>query len=417
LAPFFGNFQMKSMVVAFFWLALLTGALQAVELTEVPSQAAGNSAFQLQVLANTDPKALETTFPLIANGLYTSDYPSVGALLSKVRTYWDARCAATLVGCHTLVTAAHCVEEDTKYAVFFPHAGFYESSARPVPNPDFVWPNADIAIVRLTGDVSHIAPSPLSQRQVEVGSEGIIVGYGRATANAWEFGLKRQGTIKVASCVPPAQKANSICWDFKAPLGNPGSNSSICYGDSGGALFIPVESHLELAGVTSGEPTLSCSPGAKPIDTRVTKYRDWVASIAQGDLNPSQCLTQGSTIGSAGATYYGYNGALPSARRDDSSGICADTMEDCHTIIIDPGTKELRLGLSGFGPNVSFFSLSAGSPNGDATCPVSQRAEFSFCSVVSPPSGKWNIIIKIGKKNDMKQSASGVYQIVATVLK
>ena len=46
----------------------------------------------------------------IVNGTLTSLYPSVGALLSPGDPHFATLlCSGTLIGCHTFLTAAHCV--------------------------------------------------------------------------------------------------------------------------------------------------------------------------------------------------------------------------------------------------------------------------------------------------------------------
>jgi secreted trypsin-like serine protease len=75
--------------------------------------------------------------PRIVNGVYTSLYPSTGALLfgndPDTAFTW---CSGTLIGCDTFLTAAHCVCDTTgpdcqsldpaSRMVFLQHAGFFQ---------------------------------------------------------------------------------------------------------------------------------------------------------------------------------------------------------------------------------------------------------------------------------------------------
>src|SRR5262245_60372372 len=71
--------------------------------------------------------------PRIVNGLYTSLYPTTGALLDSADFSTASMiCSGTLIGCQTFLTAGHCVEaalDPSLYSVFFQHAGFFHVSS------------------------------------------------------------------------------------------------------------------------------------------------------------------------------------------------------------------------------------------------------------------------------------------------
>src|SRR5262245_57498918 len=88
--------------------------------------------------------------PRIVNGTYTSLYPSPGALLfgsdpSSAGTW----CTATLIGCDTFLTAAHCVcdrsgpqcqsLDPVSRLVFLQHVGFAQIASIVVP-PEYAYP-------------------------------------------------------------------------------------------------------------------------------------------------------------------------------------------------------------------------------------------------------------------------------------
>ncbi len=60
-----------------------------------------------------------TPAPRIVNGTLTSLYPSVGALLSPGDPHFATLlCSGTLIGCHTFLTAAHCMSSSCSTPAF-----------------------------------------------------------------------------------------------------------------------------------------------------------------------------------------------------------------------------------------------------------------------------------------------------------
>ena len=111
----------------------------------------------------------------------------------------------------------------------------------------------------LSEPVTGITPSRINDvGPVEPGTRGTIVGYGLSDLQLWSQGVKRSGKITTVSCSNGITDEASLCWDYVAPIGEPGEDSNTCFGDSGGPLFVDMaepgaaESNIVVAGVTSG---------------------------------------------------------------------------------------------------------------------------------------------------------------------
>src|SRR5262245_39748855 len=124
---------------------LLTGFLALSAL------AAGGSAARIQ--------------PRIVNGLYTSQYPSTGALLdSSDFSNASLLCSGTLIGCETFLPAGHCVDGNLNpaaYSVFLQHAGFFHVTSV-VRHPSYSFPVGDVAVLKLATPVTGIAPTAIA---------------------------------------------------------------------------------------------------------------------------------------------------------------------------------------------------------------------------------------------------------------
>ena len=140
--------------------------------------------------------------------------------------------------------------------VYAPHGGIHDVSSVAVHHDFDFGQTSDLAVLKLTEAVTGIAPTPLnSSGKPAVGTLGVIAGFGRTTNNGPggfdDSGIVRSGLVTTATCAS-ASDANHVCWEFTAPVGFPGEDSSTCEGDSGGPLFVDFGQGQRLAGVISG---------------------------------------------------------------------------------------------------------------------------------------------------------------------
>jgi hypothetical protein len=229
----------------------------------------------------------------VVNGLPTTWYPAVGALLHRDSDAFGNWCTATLIGCNTVLTAAHCVAEDAEvsnYRMFLQHGGIVKIKSIDWQKKDYREPTvdgeqADIAVLTLEEPISGIAPEPINlDREHAPNVPGTIVGFGRTGGKATDYGLKRFGPVKAAECGEGFTKNEMVCWDY----GGGGSNT--CNGDSGGPLLVSQNRAQEvISGVTSGGRNASCLSSDHSFDTSVFRYREWIKGSAGTDLGTKAC--------------------------------------------------------------------------------------------------------------------------------
>lgn len=350
--------------------------------------------------------------PRIVNGLYTSDYPTVGALLSGSSvSAADLGCSGTMIGCSTFLTAAHCVcsgggpdcqpgepgaPSATGYFVFLQHAGVFAVSSIAVP-PDYDFPVADVAVITLASPVTGFRPTPIHVAGSPAnGTPGTIVGFGRQGDFVDDYGLKRVGNVTTAPCTT-ASNVTSVCWDFDNPVGPPGTDSNTCNGDSGGPLFVAGSCGATVAGITSGGTSGECTPTDSSYDANVFYYRSYIQGIAGADLSNVACgvLPQ---VGEAGTTVDGFVGMLSSGSPDAT-----------HSFAVGAGLAELRVTMNGQSAADFDLYVRAGAPPTTATfdCKDDGLNQFADCVIANPAAGTWYLLAH-------RVTGAGVYQATAT---
>ena len=254
--------------------------------------------------------------PRIVNGTLTAAYPSTAALLAGGTTDSAAIfCSATLIGCQTVLTAAHCVcdyeaadcggaPSPAGLWVFLQHAGIFPVASVAV-HPAYFYPDADVAVLTLAAPVDGIAPSAINLLAPATGVAGTIVGFGRQGGVLNDYGLKRVGPVTTAACTAGLSDVSSLCWNFT------GTGANTCNGDSGGPLFADFGGGAALSGVTSGGVSSTCLPTDHSYDANVYTYSAWIAAQAGSDLGGTSC----GTLPSAGGPGTIDHGRLGNARR------------------------------------------------------------------------------------------------------
>ncbi|HYX25240.1 MAG TPA: trypsin-like serine protease, partial [Thermoanaerobaculia bacterium] len=359
----------------------------------------GRSAFAILFLCLSLALSAQTPKPSnpgdgkIVNGVIDNLHPTVGLFNN------DGECSATLIGCQTVLTAAHCICEladgtdlggaacaarpdlvgPAGKLVFFQHAGLFTLSRIAVdPAYDGYSGVSDVAILHLAAPVTNIAPSPLNRvSHPPLGLTGEIVGFGSTQTTSTDDGIKRRGAATVAACDPPA--AGFVCWNFKDPLGAPGSNSDTCFGDSGGPLFLSLGGQTVVAGVTSSGTNPNCEPVDNAFDDDVFSDLAWIQSEGGADLAATSCGT-GPQIGGTGTAVFGSTGTLSRSQPQAAS-----------TVEVPAGTAELRIALNAadWFENSDALYVRHGAPASPAAfdCKGDAPAGQQFCSILNPVAG------------------------------
>jgi hypothetical protein len=344
--------------------------------------------------------------PRIVNGAFTAGFPSTGALLAgnNPATAYTS-CSGTLIGCRTLLTAAHCVcsgvgadcqgasaPDPTQRLVFFQHLGFVGIESIAV-HPAYDFPVADVAVVRLATPVDGLAASPLATSTPAFGTPATIVGFGRSGGSFDDYGLKRVGDVTTTACPLGVSNETSVCWTFTGP----GANT--CNGDSGGPLFVAEGGSLAVAGVTSGGQSASCLPTDRSYDANVAHYADWITTAAAGDAVVGACGTL-PPAGGFGTTVMAIT---------DVFGL--GTPERTHVFSVTGGVQEFRLTLNGIDDGVADFDLfvKRGAPPtiSDWDCRANGSGTYGACIATAPADGRWYATVK-------RYAGHGPYQLTAT---
>ena len=350
----------------------------------------------------------------IVNGVLTSGSPSVGFFLDA----FGGECTGTLIGCRSVLTAAHCICDDGNDAVpgsqcvqrpdlldpsgrvvFFQHAGAFGVSKVTV-NPSFQFGvRSDLAILQLSAPVPGIRPARINQvRRPAIGTAGTIVGFGISSGNLDDAGLKRAGMIRTASCTGGVPNSTHVCWNFSGPLGAPGSSSNTCSGDSGGPLFFDFGSGPVLGGVTSGGDLDSCLQGDHAFDADVFVDRAWIQQAAGTDLGRTDCGPL-AFAGEAGGTVVAHHGTLSGSNRDDR-----------YSVAVPSGLSRLVVTLNGADTGDFDLYVRRGAQPTPANADCSSENEFTMetCSFNAPAAGTYNLLVS-------RFGGSGAYQVTATL--
>jgi V8-like Glu-specific endopeptidase len=346
----------------------------------------------------------------IVNGHLTAgEYPATAALL------WGAApetaglsCSATLIGCRTVLTAAHCVcdtigsecqpggiqaPDPSDYSVYLQNSGLHRATDIKI-HPSYDFPTADVAVIHLTEAVQGIVPTPINTgRKPPNGSYGTIVGFGLSGEKSGDYGLKRIGHIETTGC----GTSTLVCWEFANPIGPRGEDSNTCYGDSGGPLFWDDGAGDVVAGITSGGTGNLCRPFDEAFDANVFHYRTWIQNNAIDALGPASCGA-GPQVGDSDTAVTTTAGLLSRSRRSAT-----------HSFLTYPASGRLVVALN-HDETASFDLLvKHGSPptEADYDCRRTASGAFSECLFDAPTPGTWHARIE-------RRSGSGEYQLTAT---
>lgn len=361
----------------------------------------------------TRPAPPRAENPRIVNGVFTASHPTTGALLTPSDPELaESSCSGTMIGCETFLTAAHCVcdgegadcqpgesfePDPDDFLVFLQHAGFFEVTSVAV-HPDYSFPSADVAVLKLSAPVTGIRPTPINTvGPVPDGSAGTIVGFGRSGGASFDYGLKRVGEIvtETAGC-----DADQVCWTYDNPVGAPGEDSNTCNADSGGPLFWDSGSGEVVAGITSGGDSSDCNPTDFSYDADVYTYRSYIQTKGGADLAQTSCGA-GDQVGDAGVTVVPFQGALSPGNTSDA-----------WSFSVPVGSSLLRVaqnaGEQGSADFDLYVKLGSAPTTTSFDCKSDGSNQYGFCEIASPAAGTWHVLVN-------RFSGSADYQITATL--
>lgn len=359
----------------------------------------------------------------IVNGLPVVDFASVAFYTNGAGDTIDLQeCSAVLVGCRTVLTAAHCIcfefdpifnvydGEECRQAehlvgpgdkwLYFHHGGLVKP-AEIIPNPEFdIELGHDLVVIRLARPVVGVRPSALNRTAlVPVGSSGVIAGFGRTHGEVADEGIKRAGGVVTSEC-PGGLGETHVCWELMDPPGPPGEDSGICFSDSGGPLFTDFGTGPVVSGLAWSGPNPTCQPPSAAYDIEVFRHRNWIEETAGADLGTGSC------------------GDLPPAfepgtRVDAAMGeVSPDEPRAELTFEVSPGTRFLRVTLNGQAPAVNDLDLfvkrgAPASPDGSADCAGTREGALESCEVHLPAPGTWHVLVE-------RVAGAAEFQLVAT---
>ncbi|WP_070964270.1 S1 family peptidase [Vibrio sonorensis] len=252
------------------------------------------------------------------SGADVNNFPSTATLFYDSHEI-DSRysttsyCGATVIDAYHVLTAAHCVYDSEAARLFtivspklqdtqtynpnfspryrvssvYIRSDYIDSEAEFLPN--------DIAILKLEAPMSNITPVAFSaDKSYRNSSQSFVtVGHGSTSSNGNPYrGPLNKADLEYVSndvCKGAFTNGNEKLKDshlcFK---GTPTTNSAICNGDSGGAVYWNNAGNLVQVGVTSFGPVICGStPTASSVFTEVTDYRGWINSVVGGAVSPT----------------------------------------------------------------------------------------------------------------------------------
>lgn len=364
----------------------------------------------------------------------TVEYPAVAEIAYAWHGHGSsATCTGTLVSSTAVLTAAHCfcnlaeaktaatcdsksykrgLEEvkptDVRFFKVFFHDRGAISVEKIIIHPGYNLPKKDLAIVKLTTEITDIMPAPLNTtRSLKTGEFATIVGFGTHSplkrdgsptpgppVRASE-GLKLWATIKTVACTRP-QFDEHICWNYQA-RNEDRILGSTCHGDSGGPAFATIDGTTKLVGVTSGGPD-DCHAGLdQSYDIDVFKNVAWITSVAGSNDNPAFAVNPKAFIANPANRAYGSPYHLFINRPDQSTG----------SFFVPNAMTSLRISVNTT-PTFSSLKLEAIPPNADGlACTASSNDAFATCTIQAPSGGTWSVRVTGASPQES--------QVVATV--
>ncbi len=394
--------------------ALLTAFLVPPASSQTSLQSADPSVITpWSTPASSGPVSSRLRFlqPRIVNG-ESSVIAGVAAILDK--SSGSSFCTGTLIGCNTVLTAAHCVcfgDGDQCQAggselvpassiqVYLQTGGIFDVQSIDVPSNFVFGDRSDVAVLHLADEVTGVGPFGINTAgSVANGTNAVISGFGLTNGNNDDSGILRVGGVVTSACTVVPDNPH-VCWRFQNPVGAVGVDSNTCSGDSGGPLFVSSGSNVVVGGVTSGGISGDCTAPDSSWDAEVFFDRNFIQNRAGGDLGTAVCGDPyESTVGVGSGT------------------LSAGNTSDSFQFDVPADTAVLRVALNGEdGPFVSpnnfdlYVNQGGSVSTSNFDCQSRNDGTFEFCDFLSPQSGTWSLLVQ-------RVAGQGEFQLIASAL-
>jgi secreted trypsin-like serine protease len=232
-----------------------------------------------------------------SNGIVGGDFVTTEAfakhvvgIYNKPKNYW---CTATLIGPHTVVTAAHCfMGAASDHEILFikkanetpvRKSRFVSYKAHPAYNAN-AWVNRnDVAVASFDVDYPQgyePAAFPTEEELAKISDDFYAIGFGTTTARRIPdngVGFLRYTHLKISE--------GGLKPDQNQFLVDQSKGHGICFGDSGGPAFVKLNNHHVIIGTVSAVYSKDEAAKKQPdfdvcrynaIYMSVYPYKDWI---------------------------------------------------------------------------------------------------------------------------------------------